>query len=121
MSPDRIAGAFLLVPSVLVVAIWWIFLFYPDYPPLSKVIEMFLFSLGTDNPEYIWFRSLALLPISCLLLAAAYFLGVARGRVGAITLLVISTAVATSAAVFIAWPFALFLALPIIVGYKCVR
>jgi hypothetical protein len=98
-SPDFVAGSIFLLSAFVYVAMWYILLFVAQ-PPCKSVIDAaletlaYFFSQECENRKlFIW---LVVLPIICCVLAAAYLLGGARSRNGALVLLIAGAALASA-------------------------
>ena len=120
--PHVIAGSLFVVAAVLVGAVWFILLFVampPGQSALEAALGQLRYAFSSSNEQRWWFAWLAALPVACGLLAVAYFLNVARSKAGAGVLLGISIALAIAAFALNDWSLAVFVALPIIWGYRC--
>jgi len=122
--PDKIAGFLFMVAGVLVSAIWYIYLFAaPDTTRtlMKSVVEQLQYTFSPEHSDRWWFMWLVALPILCFAIGSAYLLNVARSRRGAVPLLTLSVVLAASSFVLNDWALALFVALPILWGSRCVR
>ena len=121
-SPDKVAGLLFLLATFLILTIWIQLLFLTPVPDSSAtdsashaIEQMF----SPENPSRLWFVWLAFLPLACAALGTAYLLNLAKNKIGAMVLFILSVGLGTTAFVFTQWPLALFVALPGYWGFRC--
>lgn len=113
-----------MLAAVLAGAIWFALLFVampPGQSVLDSALGQLRYTFSSANEQRWWFAWLAALPVACGLLAVAYLLNASRSRTGGIVLLSVSVALAIASFAFNDWTLAVFVALPIIWGYRCVH
>lgn len=121
--PHVIAGSLFLLAAVLAGAIWFVLLFVampPGQSALDSALGQLRYAFSSANEQRWWFMWLAALPVACGLLAAAYLLNASQSRTGGIVLLSVSVALAIASFALNDWSLAVFVALPIIWGYRCI-
>lgn len=123
-SPHQIAGLLSLLAAVLLLAIWYILLFVATPSNISaaqSAVDSLRYLLSAENPSRSWFVWLAVAPFVSIALAFAYLSGLARLKVPATTLFVLSVALGLLGIYYFTWSLALFVALPSYWGFICVR
>src|SRR6266446_6583330 len=121
LTPQVITGYLFLLAAVLAGAIWYIYLFVavPTHISLSQsAIDLLRYTFSAENPQRLWFAWMAALPILCALLGAAYLMNGARTRKGWFILLSASVLLALASFALNDWGLAVFVALPILWGYR---
>ena len=124
IRPERMAGALSLLAAALVGAIWYIYLFVAPVDPQSlseSAIQTLTYTFSSQNEDRWWFASLAGIGVASAAAGIAYLSGVARTRLGAVSLLLVSAALGVGAFALTDWSLALFVALPVIWAYRCVH
>jgi hypothetical protein len=124
LRADRIAGTLFFVPAVLVGAIWYIYLFSsspPNRPLLDSALGQLRYTFAPEQSERWWFAWLLALPVFCVALGLAYLFRGAESKRGAIAMFVLSLALAVASFALSDWGLAIFVALPSIWGFRCVR
>lgn len=119
ISTNRGAGLLYLMP-VVAVAGAWVLLLVVHNPTPSKPLEVLWFILA-ENPSLLWLRWFLAVPVIYVALSAAYVTPLARGRAGAILLLVLGTVAAVTCWVaFDPW-FGVVATVPLVASYQSVR
>ena len=121
-APRLFGGWLFLAPALLVAGIWYLHFLVP-MPAKQAAWESVVGQLRHDfeSPHAWWFTWLVALPALCILLSAAYFLNVARGRTGALVLFAATLALAVATFVLNDWGLAVFVALPAVWGYRAIH
>ena len=119
-KPSTVVAIILVIPTVYVLAIWYVLLFVGQPPEGTWLGQLrYIFSAANDYRWwYVWF---AALPIVCISHAALYALGFAAKRTWARGLFATTTSVALVNFVFTAWMPAFLTALPIYWAFLCLR
>lgn len=124
VTPNVVAGLLFLFAAVFAGGVWFIFLFAAmptDSTVMDSVMGLLQYTFSSENPERWWFAWLASLPVLCGVLGTAYLLNVARNRKGRLILLSISIVVAIASFALNDLVLAMFVALPILWGYRALR
>jgi hypothetical protein len=124
VAPSVIAGFLFLLAAVFAGGVWCVFLFAAmptDRSVVDSVMSLLQYTFSSANPGRWWFTWLASLPILCGALGAAYLLNVAHTRKGGLILLCVSIVVAIGSFAFNDWVLAMFVALPILWGYRALH
>jgi len=111
-TPERVAGVAYVLPVLAAGGMWYILLFMHN-PPNPNYGEM-LRTWFLQVPERHVFWWLAILPASCVLLAAAYLSPFAQRKWASVSLCVFGLAVAVTAWLTIDESLAIFVTLPLI-------
>jgi len=123
-SPAKIAGALCLLSAALTLPFWYILLFTATPVHLSlgqAALQQLQFSFSSEAPGRSLLILWAMVPIASVGIEAAYLQNAARNRSVAICLVVASTAIALAVLTLVGWAEAIFFALPVFFGAKCVR
>jgi hypothetical protein len=123
-SPAKIAGVLCLLSAGLSLPFWYVLLFTATPSRLSvgqAALQQLRFSFSSEAPARELLILWALLPIASLAIGAAYLGNAARNRGVAIGLVVASAAIALAVLAMAGWSEAIFFALPVFFGAKCVR
>jgi hypothetical protein len=124
LRPDQIAGLLSLLAAVLAGTIWYIYLFVANPPGLplpGVVLSQLTYTFSPENADRWWFIWLAALPFALAAVGAAYLCRLARTRTVAMLLLAVLVILAASALWLTDWSLAIFVALPIGWGWRCVH
>ena len=124
LLPDRIAGILFLISAVLFAGVWYTFLFVatPDCISIAESAMSdlrYIFSIENDSLAlFVW---LAASPVICAILSGLYLVGVARNRVRAKFLFLITVLLTATTLCMINYHLALVVALPGIWGYRAIH
>ena len=116
---NRKAAALYVLPVLAVLGIWYVLLFTANTSGTTPR-STFIFVL-TEGPRPLWFAWLLLLPLLCCALAAAYLSSAIRNRKGALSLFASGLALAAGAWATVAPEVALFVTLPLLYGFQCIK
>jgi hypothetical protein len=121
-SPNVVAGSLFLLNVSLYFGIWYIYLF--TYQPACNSIweeayGSFVYAISDENLYRSIFIWMLIAPVSCCVLAAAYFSRYAYSRNGALALFIASITLGLATLVFKGGPFVIFIAMPIFFGWRC--
>ena len=121
---DQIAGFLSLLAALLAALNWYVYRFVADpseRPLAESALGQFAYSLAPANADRWWFIWLGSLPILLTLVGAAYLSRFARTQGVAMFLVAILVILAASTFYAANWMLAIFIALPIIWGWRTVR
>jgi len=124
LRSEQIAGLLSFLAAVLAGVAWYVYLFVasPSERPLAKsALGQLAYSFAPENADRWWFMWLAALPLALTVVGAAYLSRLARTQAVAMLLVAALVILAGSAFYLTNWSLALFVALPIIWGWRCVR
>ena len=122
LTANRTAGILYLLATLATLSIWYVLLFMHNPPGINPLgnLQYFL-----NEPPFQWiFRWLLVLPVLCLLLAAAYFSKWSQTRTGAFSLFGVGGLLALSAwftPTSVASSVAVFVSLPLWYGFVMLR
>ncbi len=122
-SPDKIAGFLSLLGALLSIISWYILLFValPERAsPLQSAISQLQYTFSSQNPNQFWFIWFALLPVCGIAIGAGYLANLAKTKLGAVILLLLSCALGVSTLLLGKLGMAIFVLLPTFWGWRCV-
>jgi len=124
LSANVTAGILFLLAASLPVGIWVVYLFVampnPSSPIDSAIAEL-RYTFSAERDDRLWFAWLAALPFACAALGVAYLLNASRSRATAVAMLSLSGLLAAVTFFATAWPLGVFVALPMVWGYRCIE
>jgi len=118
------AALFSGLAAILFAGIWYIYLFVAPLPGMTafeSAGESLKYSFSPENglrDRFIW---LALLPAACIGMAVAYLVNLSATRAGAAGLLIATVVLAILTLVLADPALAVFVGLPALWGYMCLR
>jgi hypothetical protein len=124
LRSEQIAGLLSLLAALLAGVAWYIYLFVatPSERPLADSVHAQLASsFALENADRWWFIWFAALPLALTVVGAAYLSHLARNQAVAMLLLAVLVILAGSSFYLTTWSLAVFVALPIFWGWRCVR
>lgn len=123
-SPATIAGLLSLLSTMFVVAIW-LFLIFVDIQTnqstTQAILSQFTAIFSIENPARVTFVWLAALPFITASISSAYLLKLARSKLIAILLLVLTIGSGLVVLSFGPLSLAIFVLLPAFWGWKCIE
>jgi hypothetical protein len=123
-SPAKIAGLLSLLSTMFVLAIWFILLFVgipADQTIAHAVIDQITYLYSDQNPARLTFIWLAVLPFISSSIGTTYLLDLARTKMIAGMLLVVTIAIGLVVLAFGPLSLAIFVMLPSYWGWKCLE
>ena len=118
LTANRKTGLLYLLAALVMLPFWYIILFM-YYPPSLTPLSSFLYLLSEPSyRQHFWW--LLVLPVLCLLFAAAYFYGLAQTRLGAYSLF-FGGAILAFATWFTTSAVAIFVSLPLWYAFTICR
>lgn len=124
LRSEQIAGLLSLLAALLAGVAWYISLFVatPSQRLLAdSVFAQLATSFALENADRWWFMWFAALPLVLTVVGAAYLSHLARNQAVAMLLVAVLVILAASSFYLTNWLLALFVALPIFWGWRCVR
>jgi hypothetical protein len=121
LAPQAITGILFLLAAVLAGAVWYMYLFVavpPNLSVLQHATGLLQYTFSPENPQRLWFAWMVALPLLCVVLGVAYLMNGARTRRGWLVLLSASVLLAIASFVLNDLALAVFVALPILWGYR---
>jgi hypothetical protein len=121
---EIMAAVFLCLAAILFGGIWYLYLFVAPLPgktALESARRTLQYTFSSENElrnAYFW---IAALPAACIALAIAYLSNAAKSKRWAIFLFVATLVLAFTTLLLVDPALAVFVALPAIWGFKCVR
>jgi len=124
LRSEQIAGLLSLLAALLAGVAWYISLFVAT--PSQRLLGDSVFgklatSFALENADRWWFMWFASLPLVLTVVGAAYLSHLARNQAVAFLLVAVLVILAGSSFYLTNWSLALFVALPIFWGWRCVR
>jgi hypothetical protein len=113
LAPEKWTGIAYIAPAIAVGGIWANLLFVASDTPGAGPTQMLRYALF-ENEDRHMFWWLAAIPLICLVLSAAYFSPIARGRRVAIALCGIGVVLAVATWLTMDWTIAVFATLPLL-------
>jgi hypothetical protein len=124
LRSEQVAGFLCLLAAALAGVAWYTYLFVADpseRPFAQTALGQFAYTFSPDSADRWWFRWLAATPLALTVIGAAYLSRLARTQAVAILLLA-ALVVLTAFTLYVAnWYLAVFVALPIVWAWRCVR
>ena len=124
LRSEQIAGLLSLLAALLAGTAWYILFFVAmpaDRPLSDSMRSQFASTFSPENADRWWFIWFAALPLTLCVVGAAYLARLARNQSMAMLLLGVLVILAASSFYLTNWSLALFVALPIFWGWRCVR
>lgn len=123
--PSRVTAGLLFLVPVVFVGAWWSIYLFAGVPSDKSILEsawgQLQYTFSPENERRWLFVWMAVLPVASVLLAGAYLLNVSRSKPGGMLLLGMSVALAVASFALNDFSLAVFVALPIYWGYRCVH
>jgi|SRR5271165_2647067 len=121
---EQIAGLLSFLAALLAGVAWYAYVFVaspPGRPPADSLYAQLASSFARESADRWWSIWAAALPLALTVVGAAYLSHLARNQAMAVLLLVILVILAGSSFYLTTWLLAIFVALPIVWGWRCVR
>ena len=122
--PATIAGLLSFLSAILILHVWYILLFVATPSKLSvseAAIGHLQYFFSIENPTRLFFVWLAALPLFSIAIGVAYLFKFADSKTNAVLLFASTIGLGLAELAFHTWDLALFVALPAIWGWRCVR
>jgi hypothetical protein len=124
LRSEQIAGLLSFLAALLAGVATYIYLFVANpsgRPPADSVYSQFASALALENADRWWSIWCTALPLALTMVGAAYLSRLARKQAAAVLLLTVLVILAGLSFYLTDWTLAIFVALPIFWGWRCVR
>lgn len=124
LRSEQIAGLLSFLAAALAGVAAYIYLFVgtpSGRPPADSLYSQFASALALESADRWWSLWCAALPLALTVVGAAYLSRLARNQTAAVLLLAVLLVLAGLSFYLDDWTLAIFVALPIVWGWRCFR
>lgn len=124
LRSEQIAGLLSFLAALLAGVGWYVYVFVAKpsgRPPADSLYAQLASSFALESADQWWSIWAAALPLALTVVGAAYWSQLARNQATAVLLLAILVILAGASFLLTTWLLAIFVALPIFWGWRCVR